>query len=105
METLASCNSAPAIADNTAQVDAPEADAKGTDTTGDGSAPSVPEADTSAPKVKEDPVQKRIDQLTREKYDALRERDRRDYELERLNARLKELETAKPAEVAPQDFP
>ncbi len=106
METLASGTAAPANAESTAQAEAPEADAKGTEANGDGSAPSVPEADTSAPKVKEDPVQKRIDQLTREKYDALRERDRQSYELERLNARLAEVEKAKQPEVAPQnDFP
>ena len=103
METLAG-NAPPANADNTAQAEAPEADAKGTEATGDGSAPSVPEADTPAPK--KDPVQERIDKLTRDKYDALREADRRAYELERVNARLAELEKAPKTEIAPQnDFP
>lgn len=106
METLAGGIPAPAHAETTAPVETVEADAGTVATKGDGSAPSVPEADTSAPKVKEDPVQKRIDNLTREKYDALRERDRRDYEIERLSTRLKELETAKQPEVAPQnEFP
>lgn len=103
METLAPT---PANAENTAPVETAEADAKTVETPSDGSAPSVPEADTSAPKVKEDPVQKRIDQLTREKYDALRERDRRDYEIERLRAEVEKFQTAKQPEVAPQnDFP
>jgi hypothetical protein len=103
METLASGSAAPAIADNTGQVETTEADAKVVEANADGSAPSVPEADTPAPK---DKVQERIDKLTREKYDALRERDRHGYEVESLRERLKALETAKPAEVAPQnDFP
>jgi hypothetical protein len=101
METLAPV---PANADNTAQVDSGEADANPEKANGDGSAPSVPEADTPAPK--KDAVQERIDKLTREKYDALRERDRRDYELELKNARIAELEKAQKPEVATQnDFP
>jgi hypothetical protein len=108
METLAGASGAPANADNAAPAATGEADANPGNATSDGSAPSVPEADTSAPKVpaKEDPVQKRIDQLTREKYDALRDRDRRDYEVERLRAELEEARSAKQPEVAPQnEFP
>jgi hypothetical protein len=105
METLASGIAAPANAENTAQADVPAADANGTEATGDGSAPSLPEAQTPEPP-KKDAVQERIDKLTREKYDALRERDRRDYELELKNARIAELEKAQQPEVAPQnDFP
>jgi hypothetical protein len=95
----------PANAENTAPVEAVELDGETVETKGDGSAPSVPEADTPA-KVKKDPVQERFDKLTRDKYDALREADRRGYELERLNARLVELEKAQKPEVATQtDFP
>jgi hypothetical protein len=105
METLASGTPAPANADNTAPVETAQPDGEAVETKGDGSAPSVPEADTPA-KVKKDPVQERFDKLTRDKYDALREADRRGYELERLNARLAELEKAQKPEVAPQtDFP
>ena len=104
METLASNIVAPANADNTAPVTTGEADANPVGTTSDASAASVPEADTPAPK--KDSVQERIDKLTREKYDALRERDRRDYEVERLRAELEQARTAPKAEVAPQnDFP
>ncbi len=101
MESLAP---APAVAE-TAPVENAEADAESVVTEGGESASPAAETGNSG-KVKEDPVQKRFDQLTREKYDALRERDRKDYELERLNARLRELETAKTTETAPQnDFP
>lgn len=104
METLAPGSAPPANADNTANANATEADAGVAAADSDGSAPSVPEADTPAPK--KDPVQERIDKLTREKYDAYRDRDRKDYELERVNARLAELETAKQEQVAPaNDFP
>ncbi len=96
---------APANAENTAPVETSAPDGNEVETKGDGSAPSVPEADTPEPP-KKDAVQERIDKLTREKYDALRERDRQSYELERANARLAELEKAKQPEVAPQnDFP
>jgi hypothetical protein len=108
METLAGGSAAPAIADNAAHAATGEADANPVEATSDGSAPSVPEADTSAPKVpvKEDPVQKRIDQLTREKYDALRDRDRGSYELERLKTEIEQLRAAKQPEVATQnEFP
>src|SRR3990172_11109261 len=101
MESLAPT---PANADNTALADVPETDVEGTEANGDGSAPSLPEAQTPAPK--KDAVQERIDKLTREKYDALRKRDRETYQREALEARLKALETAPKPEVAPQnDFP
>jgi hypothetical protein len=109
METLAS-NALPANADNTAQADAPEADAKGTETNGDGSAPSVPEADTPAPK--KDAVQERIDKLTRDKYDNARLADQRGYELERerterqrLEAQIAELQKAQTSQTATDKFP
>jgi hypothetical protein len=99
METLAPV---PANAD-LAPVENAATDVNASTTEGDGSAPSVPEADTPAPK--KDAVQERIDKLTREKYDALRERDRRDYEIERLRAEVEQFKAPK-AEIAPQnDFP
>lgn len=105
METLASDTVAPANAENTAPVDAAEPDGEAPKTEGDGSAPSGTEA-ASPEKPTRDKVQERIDTLTREKYDALRERDLSGYELQRLNARIAELEKAKPPEVAPQEsFP
>jgi hypothetical protein len=104
METLASGNAAPANADNTVTANASEADANDALATGDGSAPSAPEAGSPAPK--KDAVQERIDKLTREKYDALRERDRQAYENERIQQRLAELEKAPTQQVAPaNDFP
>jgi hypothetical protein len=110
METLASGIAAPANADNTAQVDAPEADAEGTEAKGDGSAPSVPEADTPAPK--KDAVQERIDKLTRDKYDNARLADQRGYELDRerserkrLEAEISELRKAQTTQVAPGKRP
>ena len=104
METLAGSVATPASADNSAPIETGDADANPVETKGDGTAPSVPEADTPSPK--KDPVQERIDKLTRDKYDALREADRKSYEMERLNARLAELEKAQKPEVAPQnDFP
>ena len=108
METLASGNAAPANADNTAAVDAPEADAGGADTNGDGSAPSLTEAQAPA-KVK-DPIQERFDKLTRDKYDALREGDRKGYLLEQRDRELADLraklEARENKQVAPADaFP
>lgn len=103
METLASATGAPANAENTATADTGEADANPVEATGDGSAPSAPEAGTPAPK---DRVQERIDTLTREKYDALRERDRKDYEIERLRAEVAKFQEAPAQQVAPaNDFP
>lgn len=96
METLAST---PAIADNTAQADTDNADAKSVEVTGDGSAPSVLEADTPAPK---DKVQERFDKLTREKYDALREADLARYQVEQFKAQLAEMDKRENDEVAPQ---
>jgi hypothetical protein len=110
METLASGIAAPANADNTAQVDSGEADANLEKANGDGSAPSVPEADTPAPK--KDAVQERIDKLTRDKYDNARLADQRGYALERetaenrrLSAELAELKKAQTTQVAPGKRP
>ena len=103
METLASDIFAPANAD-LAPAENVEVDTETQTATGDGSAPSSTEA---APPER-DKVQERIDKLTREKYDALRERDQRDYELEQLRARVSQIEAAKSetARVAPEeDFP
>lgn len=64
------------------------------------SAPASPE-----PAVPErDKVQERFDKLTREKYEALRAADTERYERERLQERLRELET-KPDPVVPDDLP
>lgn len=108
MESLAP--NTPANADNTALVNAPEADAGGAEANGDGSAPSAPEAGTPAPK--KDAVQERIDKLTREKYDNARLADQRGYELERekaererLTQELAELKKAQTSQVAPDTFP
>ncbi len=102
METLAS--DLPATADNTALGNAPEADAGGSEAKGDGAAPSAPEAGSPATKVK-DPVQERFDKLTREKYDALREGDRKGYLLEQRERELAELkaklEARETTQVAP----
>lgn len=46
-------------------------------------------ADPAPAKAPEDPIQKRFDKLTREKYDAQRERDRLSYRLEQLEAKAK----------------
>ncbi len=110
METLASASGAPANADNTAQAESTEADAGVENATGDGSAPSVPEADTPDKAPKKDAIQERIDKLTRDKYDALREADRRSFELQQRDAeiaRLKALtEDSANKQVAPaSDFP
>jgi hypothetical protein len=102
METLASGIAAPANAE-LAPVENAEVDTEASNTEGGESASPATEAGTPAPK---DKVQERIDKLTREKYDALRERDRTSYELERLNARLAELEKAPTEQVAPaNEFP
>lgn len=103
METLASGVTTPANADNTAPVDTADADAKAVETKGDGSAPSVPEADTPAPK---DKVQERFDKLTREKYDALREADLARYQVEQFKAQLAEMDRSEKEQVAPaNEFP
>lgn len=73
-------------------VDSTEADAVAEGTTGAESATAV--ADTNAPKT--DRVQERIDRITREKYDALRERD---YWQQR--AEMARQPEAKPEPVAP----
>lgn len=64
------------------------------------SAPASPEP--AAPE--RDKVQERFDKLTREKYEALRAADTERYERERLQERLRELET-KPDPVVPDDLP
>lgn len=104
METLASDIVAPANAE-LAPAQTSEVDSEGASAPGEGSAPSVPEADTPEPR---DKVQERIDKLTREKYDALRERDQRDYELEALRQRVaQQTDAAKreTSQVAPEAFP
>jgi hypothetical protein len=110
METLAGGSAAPANADNTAQADTHEADAERVDANGDGSAPSVHEADTSgtsnAPK--RDKFQERIDTLTREKYDGLSRAERAEYRAQLAEQRLADAEArqAKTEQVAPaNDFP
>lgn len=105
METLAST---PANADNTGQVESTAADANVDKTIADGSAPSVPEADT--PEKKRDAFQERIDKLTREKYDFARSADQKDYQLERTTFELEQLkkQLASQSEtqtVAPSGFP
>jgi hypothetical protein len=101
MESLASGIAAPANAD-LALGETVEADADTGKLEGDGSAPSSPEAGAPAPS-KRDAVQERIDKLTREKYDALRERDRNAYELERLREQAQK--QAPTDQVAPDEFP
>lgn len=109
METLASGNTAPANAANTAQAETHEADAGRVEANGDGSAPSVPEADTpETPDQKRDKVQERFDKLTREKYEGLSRAERAEYRAQLLEQRLADLESrqAKPEQVAPaNDFP
>jgi hypothetical protein len=100
MESLAS-NVSPANAE-TAAVANTDADAEVVATTGEGSDPSGTEAATPETPEKRDKVQERIDKLTREKYDALRERDQQGYELERLRQQVSQAQTA---QVAPEEFP
>ena len=64
------------------------------------SAPASPEA--AVPE--RDKVQERFDKLTREKYDALRAADTERYQRERLEERLRSLET-KPEPVVPVSLP
>jgi signal recognition particle GTPase len=101
----------PANAENTAPVEVAEPDGGATETKGDGSAPSVPEADTPVPP-KRDAVQERFDKLTREKYDNARLADQRGYELEReraerqrLEAEIAKLRNSETPQVAPDKFP
>lgn len=88
METLANGSAVPASAETTF-VEPPDTDVEGGQTNGDDSASSAPEAGTPA-KVK-DPVQERFDKLTRDKYDALREGDRKGYLLEQRDRELADL--------------
>jgi hypothetical protein len=84
MEALANDSVvSPANAANTAPVETEKPDGETVKTDGDGSAPSSPEA-RAPEKVSKDPVQERIDKLTREKYDALREADLNRYKVEQL---------------------
>lgn len=110
METLATGSAGPANAEITTLADLTKTDVKVDDATGDGSAPSVPEADTPAPK--KDAVQERIDKLTRDKYDNARLADQRGYELERERAERQRLESeiatlrkSETTQVAPDTFP
>lgn len=109
METLANTSSAPANADNTALVDTGNADADPGETKGDGSAPSLTEAQTS--EQKKDAVQERIDKLTREKYDYARSADQKEYQLERATFEVEQLKKqlaglqSETTTVAPSGFP
>jgi hypothetical protein len=96
-----------AIAEVTAPVDAPKPDGEAAEAGSEGSAPSIPKAGTSEETSEwTEKAQKRYHELTRDRYDALRERDIERYEKEQLKARLEALEKAKTAEVAPQEnFP
>lgn len=89
-----------------AQVETTKVDSEVVETEGAESAPAA--ADTGKPATR-DRVQERIDQLTREKYEALGGRDTERYrreQLEREIAELRQQQTAKPQAVAPSDeFP
>lgn len=101
METLAS---APAIAANTAPVDIDKPDGEAVKAAGEDSTPSTPEA--RAPGIPEkDKTQERIDTLTREKYDALREADLNRYQLERMREQAAQFEKEDKAEVAQSSTP
>lgn len=95
------------FAENAALLETTNADAEVAPTGEEGSAPSVPKADTSEDTSNwTEKAQKRYDELTRKTYEALSERDRERYKREAAEARLAELEKAKPSEVAPQEsFP
>lgn len=93
-------------AENAAPVETVEADANTEATGSEGSAPSAPKAGTSEETSDwTEKAQKRYHELTRERYDALRERDIERYEKESLKARLDQLEKAKTQQVAPDTFP
>ena len=92
----------PAIAETLPTGEAKEADASVAKP--EGADPATAAAETSeAPK--RDKTQERIHKLTREKYDAFYERDRERAERERVETRLRELETAKTQPVAPDELP
>lgn len=74
-------DASPAIAESPAPVST-EADAKPDTAPGADPAPAVAKPDVAP----EDKVQKRFDKLTREKYEAFRERDRLRWELEQLRS-------------------
>jgi hypothetical protein len=94
MESLASV---PAIAANMAPVDTDKPDGESVKAPGEDSAPSTPEA--RAPGIPEkDKTQERIDTLTREKYDALREADLNRYQLERMREQAAQFEREDKAE-------
>jgi hypothetical protein len=94
-------------AEVTAPVEAPKPDGEAEETGSEGSAPSIPKAGTSEETSDwTEKAQKRYHELTRDRYEALRERDIERYEKEHLKARLETLEKAKTSEVAPQEtFP
>jgi hypothetical protein len=94
-------------AEITTLTDTAAADAKPEDASGGDSATPVKVADTSEDTSNwTEKAQKRYDELTRKTYEALGERDRKDYENQSLRARLAELEKAKTTEVAPPEtFP
>lgn len=92
----------PAIAENNVVDTTTDADAKPVVDPAADPAPAVAEADATP---KPDKVQERFDKLTREKYDALRERDQERYQREQLYARLEALEKANTKPVAPTNYP
>ena len=95
-----------AIAEITTSVESGAVDTKPEETAGEGSAPSVPKADTSEDTSSwTEKAQKRYDELTRKAYEAQGERDRERYQREALQAQLAELQKAKTEQVAPDNFP
>ncbi len=94
----------------TVEVTAPEEitkpDGAVVETGSEGSAPSIPKAGTSEDTSDwTEKAQKRYHELTRERYEALRERDIERYEREQLQQRLEQFEKAKTEPVAPEQFP
>ena len=107
METLASGVTAPPPADaaSTAQPDPDKADAKLGDGEGEGSAPSAPDARAPEKTPDRDKTQERIDKLTREKYDALREADLNRYQAERMREQMAQFEREDKADEAKNSGP
>jgi len=103
METLA-VQSTPANAATTAPVETDKPDGEAEKTDGEASATSSPEARVPE-KVDRDPVQERIDKLTREKYDALREADMNRFQLERMREQAAQFEREDREEAANAAIP
>jgi|SRR5688572_6300200 len=94
------------VAEIAAPEETPKTDVEGAEPGSEGSAPSAPKAGTSEETVNwTENAQKRYHELTRDRYDALRERDIERYEKEQLKARLDAIEKAKTEPVAPEQFP